>query len=222
MDIREKLWQVFKNGESIQLLNHFQGIPVTCSTRIYLLGKDILAVKVQPRYQAVIKRERRTVLNLDSAGEMFKAVPIALEIQDNMVMLGQFTALIPSTRQRVFEVCVAPKEEVPVMIYPTNVLEFNGVLRGIQMGSTGSLILRVALDGTLLVQRDESWQLELIIPGTSDVTRVKGLVTHINHQNRAGKPRLVVQVVLDDGSNTALQDYLALRQVEIETDWANA
>jgi hypothetical protein len=222
MDIRKKLWQVFKNGESIHLLNHFQGIPVTCSTGIYLLGEDILAVKVQPRYLALIKHERRTVLNLDSAGGMFKAVPIALEIKDNMVVLGQFAALIPSARQRVFEVCVAPKEEVPVMIYPTRELEFNGVLRSMRMGASGSPVLRVALDGSLSVLRHEPWQLELIVPGTGHVTREKGLVTHINHQNRAGKSRLVVQVDLDDGSNTALQGYLALRKVEIEADWADA
>lgn len=220
MDIKQLFWDAFKNREPVQLMNHYQGLPVTCDAVVIMLGRDVLALKVEPRCLAAIRHERHTYLDCGDYPEWLKAFPIAFEMQERLVVLDRFGVVNSASRRRYYELRIQPKETVSVALDSAS-QQAAGRLLDLQPGENSSLYLRIAVDGTFEIQRDSHIRLEWVIPGARSVTRLYGIVARVNRQNRQGFTRLQIYVLVEPDAEK-ISSYFNRRKEEIEADWLAA
>ena len=218
MDHKLPLWNAFINREPVQLMNHYKGIPVNASTIIYMLGRDILAVQVERRYLSVIRRERCTYLECSECADLLKAVPIAYEAQDGMVVLGRFGVVNSADWRRHWALRIQPKEPLQLTLDCTG-QSMAGRLIDLHPGENSQLYLRIALDGLVEIERDNPIGLALVLPGAQSTCRVLGTATRIYRQNRSGKPHMQVHVTVEPAGDGKLAHYFNQRKEEIEAEW---
>jgi hypothetical protein len=220
MDIKKLFWDAFKNREPVQLMNRYQGLPVTCGAVVIMLGRDVLALKVEPRCLVAIRHERHTYLDCGDYPEWLKAFPIAFEMQERMVVLDRFGVVNSASRRRYYELRIQPKETVSVVLDSAS-QQAAGRLLDLQTGENSSLCLRIAVDGVFEIQRDSRIGLALVIPDARSATRLQGTATRVNHQNRSGFTRLQIHVLIEPAAEE-LFSFFNRRKEEIEAEWLAA
>ncbi len=221
MEIKQKFWGAFKKNRSIKMINQYQGVPITSQATICMIGPDILALNAHPRQLERIKRERHTYLECSSTHELIKAVPIAVDMQDKIVLLTHFSPAEPTVRQHLHELHIRPKDLVSVGVQ-LNERAFSATLIDLIKNGNGPLQLRILVGDHPEIHLKAKVGLTFNLSDAVGTVQLNGEVLRINCPRGVGQTYLRILAADEQPLSRQLRDYISSRKVEIETELDSA
>ena len=221
MDIKQSLWNAFKKDETVQIMTHFRGIPVTGEAEVLMIGQEVLALKVEPRFMPPIRHERRLYMECCQLPNLMKATPIAFEHRESIIILDQLEVASPNARHRLALLHIQPETEVTAALEEPPFPD-QGILLDLTPEEDQGLSFRLLFNAAIPLRRNDRIRLKLGKPARMGITGLAGSVMHLHNQPRSHQTRLLIQVMADPGLGERLIPYLAARKRELEAEWSQA
>lgn len=113
--IKSEIRRITESGEAVELLNFYQGLPVTCPATFVEVQEDQVTLKTQPRRSVCLALEDQTWILTGPPLEAIHAQIASFDILNNIVRLTHLT-LADSRLGKRMNARVTPRQPIEVVI----------------------------------------------------------------------------------------------------------
>jgi len=208
-----KLWETFQSHAPIRLINTFRGVPVETDAKIALISQGYLAVNAPGQQITCIALEKRTYIQCELLEHIYRAMPVAVDIHNDGLILTRFTQVGADFGKRM-ELRVQPHEPLRLRIFH-GMTSTIASIADLSLSGVGVLMFGAYTVEQVDIKRNQAINLELHLPSSTLPLLLYAQVMNINQQADNSTQRLGLRIQPSEQDRETISSYINNRKEEI-------
>ena len=208
-----KLWETFQSHAPIRLINTFRGVPVEADAKIALISQGYLAVNAPGQQITCIALEKRTYIQCERLNHIYRAMPVAVDIHNDGLILTRFTQVGADFGKRM-ELRVQPREPLRIRIFHGMTSSIASIA-DLSLNGLGVLMFGAYTLEQVDIKRAQSVKVELHLPGSPLPLLLQAKVMNINQLADNTTQRLGLRIQPSEQDRVTISSYINIRKEEI-------
>lgn len=208
-----KLWETFQAHAPVRLINTFRGVPVEADAKIALISQGYLAVNAPGQQITCIALEKRTYIQCERLEHIYRAMPVAVDIHNDGLILTRFTQVGADFGKRM-ELRVQPREPLRVRLFH-GITSTVASIADLSFSGVGVLMFGAYTLEQVDIKRSQSVNVELHLPGAAVPLLLPAQVMNINQQADNSTQRLGLRIQPSEKDRETIAGYINNRKEEI-------